>query len=127
MEFIAVFLVCLVVLLVLTLALTFGRPPVYRPSRDEILEQIQRVEKGGMTNLEVERWSVTVGLPILHDPDLETIRQSCQFLEWMAEQGDECSYSPGRYRFDERGMAKLVNIRESLETLIKDTPVYRAF
>jgi hypothetical protein len=127
MEFIAVFLVCFVILLILALALTFGKPPVYRPSRDHILEQIRKVEEGHMTNLDIEQWNVTVGIPIVHDPELEKIRQECQLLEWAAEQRDECSFSPGRFRFDERGMRQLESIRKALEKIIQEAPIYRSF
>lgn len=125
MEFMLVFFVCLVVMLALTGALLFGRAPVYRPKRADIYEMMQALQAG---QLEHDRWSLFIGIPIVHDPDLETIRQRCYDLELEAEEGSgEVRFGIGRCRYNPAGMAQLQRIGERLKKLIDTSPIVRTF
>lgn len=124
MEFVATFLVCLFILLLLVVALVFGRPPVYRPSREYVLNMIEGMISGEQDQ---DAWTLFVGLPIIHDPELEEIRLSCYELELDAESGGAVSFGSARYRYNDQGMDRLKLLRGELEQLILKTPVFKSF
>lgn len=124
MDFIAVFIVCLLLLLALTVALLFGRPPVYRPARQDILLLMQQVIAGEAVE---DKWSLFIGLPLVHDPELEEIRQRCYEIELAAEEGSEVRFGVSRYRYNRVGMDLLQRVLNELQHLIDNTPVYRSF
>lgn len=124
MDFLVVFLVCLAVLLLLTVTLLFGRQPSYRPSRHQALEMASLLCEG---RLPPEKWSLFIGIPVVHDPELELIRRDCYELEVAAEHGDGCRMGAGRLRYDEAGMLRLQCLRKRLEQLVQSTPVSRWF
>jgi len=124
MEFVAAFLVTLLVLCLMAAALHFGRSPTYRPSRAEVLELLQGVLHGATTR---EQWDLFVGLPMHHDPELEAIRHRCLVLQ----EGDDEERPAGEgldgYLFDRAGRGRLAAIIDELQRLIDKEPVYRQF
>ncbi|QEQ97868.1 hypothetical protein [Neptunomonas concharum] len=124
MDFLIVFLICLAFLLLLTLALLFGRPPVYRPTREEILDLISALCDG---SLDGEKWSLFIGIPIVHDPELESIRQACYEIEVSADQGKDIKFSGGGFRYNAQGMSQVEEQKSKLNKLINDTPIFRSF
>lgn len=124
MDFIAVFIVCLVLLLLLTVALLFGRAPVYRPAREYVLALMQGVIAGDPLE---DKWSLFIGLPMVHDPELEAIRQRCYEIELAAEEGAEVRFGVGRYRYNRAGMDLLEEALRDLQQLIASTPISRSF
>lgn len=124
MEFIAAFVVSMLVLGLMAVALHFGRSPTYRPSRPEILELLQGVLDGVTSR---QRWELFIGLPIIHDSELEQIRRRCLILQ----EGDDDEPAAGEgldgYLFDRAGRARLTRIVEDLRTLIAHEPVFRQF
>ncbi len=124
MEFIAAFVVTLLVLCLMALALHFGRSPMYRPSRPEVLELLQGVVEGSTSR---ERWDLFIGLPMHHDPELEAIRRRCLALQ----EGDDDEYAAGEgldgYLFDRDGRERMARIVADLRHLIDREPIYRKF
>lgn len=124
MEFVAAFLVTLLILCLMAAALHFGRSPTYRPSRAEVLALLQGILQGATTR---EQWDLFVGLPIHHDPELEAIRRRCLVLQ----EGDDDEPPAGEgldgYLFDRAGRARLTLIIGELQRLIDKEPAYRQF
>ncbi|WP_370278922.1 hypothetical protein [Pontibacterium sp.] len=122
MEFIAVFLVTLLIVTGLAVALVFGRSPTYRPSRKDILELLQGVARD---TAQPERWQLFLGMPILHDPELEKIRQLCVGVDEGDE--DHAPAASGMIIYDRKGRERIGRIAEQLAILIAKEPVYRDF
>mgnify|MGYP001029092113 CR=1 FL=1 len=122
MEFVAVFLVTLLVVTGLAVAMVFGRTPTYRPSRKDILTLLEEV--AGNT-ARPEAWQLFLSMPVLHDPELEKIRQLCVAVD----EGDE-THPPaasGMIIYDRAGRERIGKIAEQLAVLIAKEPVYREF
>jgi len=124
MEFVAVFLVTLLIVGGLGLALYFGKPPTHRPSRQQILELLRGVENG---TTQREAWDMFIGYPLSHDPELDRIRQQCVVLE----EGD-ASHPPvtpglGDYIYGKEGRARIHQLANELEKLIEKEPHYKEF
>lgn len=122
MEFIAVFLVTLLILVGVVVALLLGRSPTYRPSRQEVLELLRAVQND---EAEEERWYLFLGMPVLHDPELEQIRQHCIAVD----EGDEnCTASPSGLKiYAKEGRERIGKFADKLEVLIAKEPVFRDF
>lgn len=73
-EFLVVFVVTLVVILGVTLALVFGKAPVYRPTRDSVQALMTQVLEGEASD---QQWQFFLDMPIRHDPELEQLRLEC--------------------------------------------------
>jgi hypothetical protein len=123
-DFILVFVICLLFLLLLVAAMLFGRPPIYRPARADVYRLISGLCEG---EGDADQWVVFVGLNILHDPALDNVRLRCYELELQAEGHQEVSYGSGRYRYNDTGMQRLGMIRDTLKELIDQEPTYRSF
>lgn len=124
MDFVIVFVVCILIFTLLTVTLLFGRAPVYRPSRREILDLFNELEKG---SLSVDQWSLFIGLPIQHDPELEEIRRLCYQLELDAEDASNSISFGAIYRYNPEGMQKIAKLKSQLIDLINKEPTYRSF
>lgn len=124
MEFLFVFLVSFVVLLIVALALVFGRSPTYRPSRASVLALLQRVVE---RQARIEEWELFLSLPVNHDPDLEAIRQQCLIIT----HGDDSCAPAGEGLngaiFDHRGMLRLLEVIKRLRQLIEAEPASKLF
>ncbi len=122
MEFLAVFLVTLIILVGLVVALVVGRSPTYRPSRKDILELLRAVQHD---EANPDSWYLFLGMPILHDPDLERFRQRCV----VVDEGDD-QHPPsatGLKIYAREGRERIGKIADDLEVLIAKEPVYREF
>lgn len=123
MQFLVIFAVTLVVLLLLIVALLFGRPPTYRPSRQSVLDLLKGIADG---TTEQHAWTIFLGSPIYHDEALESIRRECyEFDEGLLEQQPKPGLK-GRV-YDADGRAFINTLAEKLTDIIKHTPVTRDF
>lgn len=124
MEFIAAFVVTLLILCLMAAALHFGRSPIYRPSRAEVLALLQGVLNGTTTR---EQWDLFVGLPMHHDPELEDIRRCCLVLQEGNDDEPAAGEGLDGYLFDRAGRERMAAIVGELQRLIDKEPVYRQF
>lgn len=78
LEFLLVFAVTFLVILGVTMALVFGKAPVYRPTKEEIQVLLTSLLDGTLAEQE---WQFFLDMPIRHDAELETIRERCLQLQ----------------------------------------------
>lgn len=120
MEFIVVFLVCLLVLVILVAGISFGRAPVYRPERGYVLTLLKGINEGSVTEQE---WALFINTPITHDEELEKIRwRCCQFDEGLSEFGPSHPGISG-YLYNRAGREYIKQIEKELDALIRDQPL----
>lgn len=130
MEFIIAFVVTLVLLVGVSLALFLGKPPVYRPSREEIVELLDKQLQG---RLDDTAWHMFINAPITHDPNLNDIRLLCYELEQEAEiagrkmDDSQVRFSAGEFHYNPAGMERLEKVLAALHKVIETTPVQREF
>lgn len=123
-EFLPIFLVTLALLLVLALGLAFGRAPTYRPERESVRELlVSVVEKRAQSGA----WELFLGLPIVHDPELEKIRRRCLAVHEGDDEHPPARAGLGDAIYDRAGRERLAQVLTELEHLIAETPVYREF
>lgn len=123
-EFIIAFLVSLLLIGGLVVALIWGRAPAWRPDRRQVLALMQRLQSGEARR---DEWEMFVGLPVLHDPELETIRRQCVAIH----EGDDTHPPAGDglepYLYDRAARARLAEVQADLEKLIENEPYFRRF
>lgn len=124
MEFFIVFVVSAVFLLLVGVAMAFGKSPSYRPDRTYVLDLLKGIEE---QTTSPQAWDMLIGYPISHDPELEKIRR---WLVAMHEGTD--GFKPARegingYIYDRESRARLVPVIQQLEKLIDQTPSIREF
>lgn len=124
MEFLLTFLISLLLVGGLVVALSYGRAPTWRPDRRKVLALMQQLQQGQARR---EEWELFIGIAVLHDPELETIRRRCVALH----EGDE-QHPPAReglepYLYDREARARLAEIMRDLEQLIASEPFFRGF
>lgn len=123
-EFLLIFAVTLVVLILIVVAMVFGKPLGYRPSRQSVLELLRGIDAGTTRQ---EAWDMFLGHPVSHDPELEAIRRELVMLhEGMDGQGPAPS-GIGDYIYDRATRARVAGITAKLEKLIADEPSIREF
>ncbi|MBS99976.1 MAG: hypothetical protein CMI01_15045 [Oceanospirillaceae bacterium] len=123
-EFLPVFLLTLIFLVLLVVFMGFGRTPTYRPERQEVRDLLAGIFERKTSQ---EAWDMFLGLPILHDPELEEIRRRCiQIHEGTDGQAAAHAGLDG-YLYDRAGRERLKPVLEALDELIRKTPVYREF
>ncbi|MCH8550460.1 MAG: hypothetical protein LAT62_00895 [Natronospirillum sp.] len=54
------------------------RNPIYRTSRESMLELLERVERGEANDIE---WRTFLSVPIRHDDYLDELRLRCEYLD----------------------------------------------
>jgi len=103
----------------LTLALTFVvvalalaifvwvRVPVYRVERRNVVALLELVVAGRAT---ASDWDVFAGIPIRHDPELETVRRRCLAIA-------EREYHGGQRLFTSQGISQLTDILDEMRAL----------
>lgn len=123
-EFLIVFLVSLLLISGLVAALIWGRVPVWRPDRRNVLDLMQRVQTGTARR---DEWEMFVGLPLLHDPELEEIRRRCVVIHEGDEHNPPASDGLDPYLYDRASRARLAEVQAELEQLIAREPFYRRF
>ena len=124
MEFIAVFLVCLLVLIILVAGLAFGRAPTYRPESAYVLQLLRGIADRSTNE---QAWALFINTPITHDADLEAFRWRC----YQFDEGGfaECPRRPGinGYIYDLAGREYIAGIADELEKTIRERPVTKDF
>lgn len=107
-DFLVVFVVTLIVIVGVTLAMIWGKAPVYRPTQDSVQGLITRALEGEARE---DEWQFFLDMPIRHDPDLEALRKDC------AQLNDEQGLRPraGKVRFKEAGQIRLRHFLSRLE------------
>ncbi len=120
MEFVVVFLVSLIVLMILVVGLLFGRAPTYRPDREYVLSLMQGIDDRTTTE---QAWSLFVHTPISHDTELEGFRRRC----YSFDQGEDDSVTarPGLngYLYDRKGRIYIRQLTSELEAFIRNAPL----
>ena len=124
MEFFVVFIVSLVVLTGVALALSFGKPPAYRPNREKIYRLLSDVLEKTAT---AEEWELFLSLPISHDPELELLRQDCVVIAYGDYDVEPAKAGINGAIFDKRGFARLQEVRNRLDKLMQSEPLSRWF
>ncbi|MBP0048608.1 hypothetical protein H9C73_07650 [Marinobacterium sp. AK62] len=123
-EFLIAFLVSLVLIGGLAVALTYGRAPAWRPERRKILALMRQLQAGDARR---DEWEMFIGLPVLHDPELEAIRRQCVQIHEGDEEHPPASDGLGTYLYDRAARARLAEVQAELEQLIEKEPFYRSF
>ncbi|WP_409523581.1 hypothetical protein [Nitrincola sp. MINF-07-Sa-05] len=123
-QFIVVFLITLCVLILIVVAMVFGKPLGYRPSRQYALQLLRGVEDGTTRQ---EAWDMFLGYPVSHDPELEAIRRQLVALHEGMDGGAPANQGLGDYIYDRAGRARVAKLVPVLEKLISDEPGFREF
>lgn len=123
-EFLVVFLVSLLLIAGLVVALAYGRAPTWRPDRRKVLELMQGVQTGEVRR---EEWEMFIGLPVLHDPELEQIRRHCVDIHEGDAAHSPASEGLAPYLYDRAARKRLAEVQAELERLIRNEPFFRRF
>ncbi len=123
-EFVLVFGLTLTFLLILVFFLSFGRAPAYRPTREEIRDTL-----AGVLNrtTSVEAWGMFLGLPILHDAELEQLRRRCINIHEGLDGEKAASGGMDGYLYDRAGRERIKRVLDELERIIREAPITREF
>jgi len=124
MEILPVFLVTLLVSLGVVLALTFGRAPTYRPTREQIVSLLEGVLDGSARQ---SHWDLFIGMPIQHDEALEAIRVECVTHHEGLDGAPPAREGLDGYIYDRAGRERIAAILQSLRAVIEKSPVTREF
>lgn len=124
MEFFVVFAVSLIVLTGVALALSFGKPPTYRPDRKKIYRLLSGVLEKSTS---MEEWELFLSLPISHDPELESLRQDCVVIAYGDYDIEPAKAGINGAIFDKRGLARVSEVLNRLEKLLQEEPLSRWF
>ena len=123
-ELVPIFLVTLLVTTGLVLALTFGRPPTYRPTRKTVLSLLNRVVEG---TADSRLWDLFLGLPIQHDEFLESIRQQCVTMHEGLDGSAPAGEGLDGQIYDRAGREKIQTLAAKLEKQMSKDPILREF
>jgi hypothetical protein len=107
-EFLVVFTVTFLVIAGVTVALVFGRKPVYQPDEEHIQTQLTRLIEAQLPEHE---WDFFVNMPIYTDEALEKIRLRCLEIE----ENDRLRSRQGIVRVNEQGLIKARFLLNSIE------------
>lgn len=124
MELLPVFVITLLFSLGLVLALSFGKVPTYRPSRDQVVGLLQAVLDGSASH---SQWDLFIGMPIQHDEALEAARVECVILHEGLDGSDPAREGIDGYIYDRAGREKIARILENLQRVIEKAPITREF
>jgi len=120
MEFVVVFLVCLLVLIILVVGLAFGRAPAYRPSRESVLALLNGISDRSTSE---PSWALFISSPITHDAELEEYRKRCfLFDEGLSDEGRARPGINGNI-YDLAGRTYIGGIARELEQFIREQPL----
>ncbi|WP_036525105.1 hypothetical protein [Nitrincola sp. A-D6] len=124
MDFVIVFIVSAFFLMLIGVAMAFGRSPAYRPDRQYVLKLMKGV--ADRTTSE-QAWDMLIGYPISHDPELEDIRR--QIVDIHEGNADIPAARQGinGYIYDRESRQRLHKVIDQLEKLIEESPVIREF
>ncbi len=124
MELLLVFVVTLLFSLGMVAALTFGKAPTYRPSREQVVELLEALLAG---TAQQSRWDLFIGMPIQHDEALEAVRVQCVTLHEGLDGSEPAREGLDGYIYDRAGRDRIATILEDLRIVIAKTPVTREF
>ncbi|MBR9883209.1 MAG: hypothetical protein GYB21_05960 [Oceanospirillales bacterium] len=124
LEFIPVFVFTLILLVLLVVFMRFGRLPTYRPSRDDVRKLLAGVLE---RTTSVEAWELFLGLPISHDPELEAIRRRCLAIHEGLDGERAAGTGLDGYLYDRAGRARIAEVLEQLDELIRTSPITKEF
>lgn len=124
MDFFLVFIVSTFFLLMVGLAMAFGKSPSYRPDRDYVLKLMKGIEDRTTTE---QRWDMLIGYPISHDPELEVIRRQLIAFHEGSSDMPPARQGINGYIYDRESRQRLQKIIVELEKLIEKSPVFREF
>lgn len=108
-EFVVIFIVTFIVIIGVTAAMVFGRPPVYRPDIAHVQSVLTRMLEGGLSESE---WDFFIEMPIRHDERLDRIRLSCQ----QTNEQYSLRAKSGNARMKEGGLIRLRFLLNQLES-----------
>ncbi|GAA0794453.1 hypothetical protein [Marinobacterium sediminicola] len=123
-EFFIAFVVSLLLIGGLVVALIWGRAPTWRPDRRKVLELMRQVQSGDARR---DEWEMFVGFPVLHDPELESIRRRCVDIHEGDDTHPPASDGLAPYLYDRAARKRLAEVQLELEQLIRDEPFFRRF
>ncbi|QEW05412.1 hypothetical protein [Nitrincola iocasae] len=124
MEFLIVFIVSAFFLLLIGVAMSFGKSPSYRPDRHYVLKLMKGVEDRTTTD---QAWDMLIGYPINHDPELEAIRRQLVDIHEGHAGVPAARQGINGYIYDRESRQRLQKIIVQLERLIEESPVIREF
>jgi hypothetical protein len=124
MDFLLVFIVSAFFLLLIGVAMAFGKSPSYRPDRDYVLKLMKGVEERTTTE---QAWDMLIGYPISHDPELEAIRRQLVELHEGSADMPPARQGINGYIYDRESRQRLQRVIAELEKLIEESPVTREF
>ena len=124
MEFLIVFFVSAVFLMLIAVALSFGKSPSYRPDREYVLKLIIGIEDKTTTQ---QSWDILIGYPISHDPELENIRRWLVAIHEGTDGNIPAREGINGYIYDRDTRERLLPVMRSLKKLIEETAVTREF
>lgn len=82
------------------------RNPMYRTTREGMLDLLERVERGEANDIE---WRTFLSVPIRHDGYLEELRLRCEYLD------DRYSHQVRGYLLSRAGREELAKVIEELK------------
>lgn len=124
MELLLVFSVTLIFSIAMVVALTFGKAPTYRPSREQIVALLESVLDGTARQT---HWDLFIGMPIQHDEALEAVRVDCVTLHEGLDGSAPASEGIDGFIYDRAGRERIAQILDKLRLVIEKTPVTREF
>ncbi len=124
MEFFLVFVVSFFVLICVALAFALGRPPAYRPSRQEIFQLLVDVQNNDASR---EAWEMFLSLPIVHDAELELIRCKCLKLLHGFNGSEVVRVGVNGELLNKKGMQNLREMTVKLKYLLAKEPASKWF
>ncbi|WP_151671579.1 hypothetical protein [Nitrincola schmidtii] len=124
MEFFIVFFVSAVFLLLIGIAMAFGKSPSYRPDRAYVLKLIKGIED---QTTSPQSWDMLIGYPISHDPELENIRRWLVAIHEGTDGQKPAREGINGFIYDRESRARLAPVIVQLEKLIEETPVTKEF
>lgn len=124
MEFFIVFIVSAFFLMLIGIAMAFGKSPSYRPDRSYVLKLIKGIEDKTTTP---QSWDMLIGYPISHDPELENIRRWLVSIHEGTDGQKPAREGINGYIYDRETRSRLGPVITQLEKLIEETPILKEF
>lgn len=124
MEFLIVFIVSAVFLLLIGVAMAFGKSPSYRPDRAYVLKLMKGIEDKTTTQ---QSWDMLIGYPISHDPELENIRRWLVSIHEGTDGQKPAREGINGYIYDRETRGRIIPVIKQLEKLINEAPIIREF
>ncbi|HEY8385046.1 MAG TPA: hypothetical protein VIK82_02405 [Porticoccaceae bacterium] len=105
MSYVVTLLLTFVVVALALAIFVWVRMPVYRVEKCNVEKLLELVIAGRAT---ASDWDVFTGIPIRHDPELETVRRRCLDIA-------EREYRGGEYLFTQQGLLQLERLLDEMK------------